>query len=102
MPQAMTKPVEVTYFPLIDASACAAALDAALTIGFRGSVGAWMNGDTEIWTVELSGGPLDQKAVLVVDGDTARPPTVGDIYVWNGTRLQCFTAAQFDAAYTPI
>jgi hypothetical protein len=99
MPVATTKPVVVTYFPLATSADCAAALEAALTIGFRGSVSGYMNATTPVWVVELSGGPLSQKAVMVSDGESTRPPTVGDVFVWDGTHLLCFTAAAFAAAY---
>jgi hypothetical protein len=59
-----------------------------------------MNGDTAVWAVELSGGPQNQKAVMVTDGDSVRPPTVGDVFVWDGAHLLCFTAAAFLASYT--
>lgn len=101
MPVATTKPVAVTYFPLTTSADCAAALEAALTIGFRGTVGAYMSDGGALWAVELSGGPLSQKAVMVDDGGTIRPPTIGDVYVWDGSRLSCHTLAAFESAYTP-
>jgi hypothetical protein len=102
MPLATSKPVEVVYFPLTSAADCAAALDAALNLGFRGAVSAWTDGGVEVWAIELSGGPLDQRAVMVSDGDTARLPTVGDVFVWGGNRLTAFSADGFSAAYTPL
>lgn len=100
MPKATSKPVEVDYFPLDTAQACADALEAALAIGFRGNVGAYVDDNSvQHWHVELSGGPQAQKAIQVTDGDTVRFPTVGDVFVWTGAVLLAYTATDFTANY---
>jgi len=92
MPQAYTKVTEVTYFPITSAAELAAALDAALTIGYRGSVSAYMDGDTEVWGIELNG-----------PGNSAPVKgAIGDVFVWNGSALASMREVDFQARYNPV
>jgi len=92
MPQAHTRVTEVSYFPLQAGTDVTSALHAALTIGYRGSVSAYMDGGVEVWSIELNGPGNPQP----VKGCT------GDVFVWNGSSLLSMPEVDFLARYTPV
>lgn len=92
MPNATTKSVTVTYLPLNTPADMGNALNAALTVGYRGSVSASKDAQgTENWLIELNGPG---------NPDPVQAP-LGNVLVWDGTYLKAMTQAQFTAGYTP-
>jgi hypothetical protein len=93
MPNATTKSISVTYFPLDTPADMGNALSAALTVGYRGSISASTDAQgTANWMIELNGPG---------NPDPVQAP-LGNVLVWDNTYLKTMTQAQFTAGYTAV
>lgn len=92
MPSATTKPQTVTYFALNTPGDLGEALNTALAIGYRGKVEAYPDGNgNAVWHIELNG-PGNPSPVVA---------GLGDVFTWDGLRLESMAQDAFSAKYTP-
>ena len=95
---ATPNPVEVTCIPLGTPADLGNALNAALSFGYRGTVSVHLNGmEQPVWLVELNGpGNVDQ-----LGREVPVHATLGDVFVWDQTKLDAMTQEAFDVKYSP-
>lgn len=90
MGTARTKPTNVTYLPARDINEMVQALSAALTIGYRGTIMAYLDvAQQTVWTMELNG-PEGSKPVQV---------SLGNILIWDDVTLRVVSTDEFLTNY---
>lgn len=89
MPGAIANSISVDYRSLnMSGADWGIALDWARSLGFRGTVEVYTDEFSNvIWNIELNPGPI-----------TAG---VGEVLVWDGTRMESMTQELFNTKYTP-
>ena len=95
MPQATSKPEQITFFPLSSPIDLGNALNASLGIGYRGTISAFKNLDgTDVWSVELNG-PGNPQPVYA---------SLNYVFIWHGTPgfLESLTGPRFLELYDII
>jgi hypothetical protein len=95
MAQATSKPVEVTYLPLTNWQDMAAALAAALTIGYAGVINAATDPQSgqPRWGITLTGPGNPLGAVHA---------SIGDYILWDGRTVTVLAESEFNVRYTPV
>ncbi len=92
MPQATSKPVEVTYLPITTNQEMFDALLQAPNIAYQGSIELTLNAEGAGVLVLKLAGPAQSRIEAAL----------GQVLVWNGTTLASLGVDDFLARYTPV